>query len=406
MKNHSCHPGCTNGLSNVCGTSLDLNDLNFAESRNHLLYVNKVYSKGQGVASPLVFQMITAPATFQTQLLLSPLRSPETDNLCEEILGAECSCNRRGRDRERDCWGNVINSNTNNNCNCNCNCNCGSVLGASTCQLNENSVFEVLRSRVLVTAFGLENPTCLSPNQVTIDGYPVDSLYNFDGSYEASINSILPNITKDVCAENNLPTKAFFLISCVGPWVYQAEFVIEGTVNTNGTICCFRATFQTFSPCPICANIPVANISVPKISIPCASGGMIPRIVFDFDAQMSLLNPTIRLITDANDVLHPILETSVAVEPSVEVQVLKQALLCINACEALFPCDGTESEEEAAEEEEDLDQECQCGSRNGNQVGGAGSNRPSGSCGGCGTNNRNNSVRGTNSFCSSCFRGF
>ncbi|QIB70104.1 hypothetical protein Ami103574_12730 [Aminipila butyrica] len=409
MKNHSCPPGCTNGLSQICGTSLDLDDLNFAESKNHLLYVNKVYSKGEGVASPLVFNLNTSPATFQTQLLLSPLRSQETDNLCEEVLGAECNCRR---DRNRDSifdsngnWGCDRDPNRREGINCNCNCNCGNVLGAATCQLDENAVFTILRSRVRVTSFNLEHPGCLSPNQVTVDGFPVDSLFNFDGSYEASVDSILPDIIKKPCAENNLPTKAFFLISCAGPWIFQAEFIVEGTVNTNGTICCFRATFSTFCPTPICANIPVVNLSVPKISIPCASGGMTPRIVFNFGANMNLLNPILRLIPDSdNDALRLVLDTAVAVEPTVDVQVLKQALLCINACEAIFPCEGTDSElESEEEEEEELEQECQCG--NGNQTAGA-SNRPSNCSCRSRNSSRNPSVLGANTSCSSCFRGF
>ncbi|QAT43317.1 hypothetical protein [Aminipila luticellarii] len=397
MKNHSCHTGCTNGLASVCGTSINLEDLDFAQSRNHLLYVNKVYSKGQGTASPLVFDLTTSPATFQTQLLLSPLSTMEADTLCEEILGANCGCNHRDIRDVQDSCDNRVGGYNYNNYNCNCNCNCNAVLGTSTCQLDENSDFEVLRSRVNVTAFELENPACLNPHQVTVDGYPVDSLFNFDGSYEAVLNSNLPEIVKDPCTERGLPTKSFFLISCVGPWVYQAEFIVEGTVTISGNVYCFRATFKTCSTSPICANIPVTNIAVNKISIPCASGGMSPRIMFSFDANMNLLNPTITAVCNPeNGSTVLTLNTSVVVEPTVDVQVLKQALLCLNGCEALFPCEGTESEVES--EEEDIDEECQCGT--GNSVGGESTNNS-----GCGCRN-NSAVRGTNSFCSSCFRGF
>lgn len=391
MKTHSCHPGCTNGLKSICGTSIDLEDLDFAQSRNHLLYANKVYSKGQGTASPLVFNLTTSPATFQTQLLLSPLTSPETDNLCEEILGCDChSHHHHDHHHDHSCNGVAGVANW----GCNCNCNCGNVLGAATCQLDENAVFEVLKSHVRVTAFNLAKPSCLSPNQVTVDGFPVDSLMESGGTFEATLNSSLPNIIKPPCAENGLPTKAFFLISCVGPWVFQAEFVIEGTVTTGGNTCCFRATFTTLSTSPICSNIPLSNIAVPKISIPCVSGGMSPRIIFSFSADMSLLNPVITVVPDTgNDSLNLILTTSVVVAPTVDVQVIKQALLCINACEAIFPCEGTESAVESEEEEEELDQECHCG--NGTSVESVTNNS---NCG-------NTIAFGTNSSCSSCFRG-
>ncbi|QHI73038.1 hypothetical protein [Aminipila terrae] len=388
MKNHSCHTGCTNGLASICGTSIDLDDLNFAQSRNHLVYVNKVFSKGQGTASPLVFNLTTSPAKFQTQLLLSPLTSPAAENLCEEVLGTSCRCHNHDHSWDQDtqnCVGNT---------GCNCNCNCNNVLGASTCQLDENAVFEVLKSHVRVTAFNLANPSGLSPNQVTVDGFPVDSLFNLDGSFEATLNSSLPNIIKPPCAENGLPTKAFFLISCVGPWVFQAEFVIEGTVNTNGNICCFRAIFRTLSTSPICANIPVSNIAVDKISVPCVSGGMSPRIVFSFGANMSLLNPVLTVVSDTDeDSLFLVLSTPVVVEPTVDVQVIKQALLCINACEAIFPCEGTESAVEEEEEEAELDQECHCGTNN--DVESASNNF---NCG-------NTIALGTNSTCSRCLRG-
>ncbi|MHC1722883.1 MAG: hypothetical protein AB9836_06715 [Aminipila sp.] len=392
MKNHSCHTGCTNGLASVCGTAIDIDDLDFAQSRNHLLYVNKVFSKGQGTASPIVFNLRTCPTTFQTQLLLSPLSTQETNNLCEEILGVECHCHNHNHDHDHNHSCNHGANNDVANWGCNCNCNCGSVLGAATCQLDENAVFEVLKSHVRVTAFRLANPAGLSPNQVTVDGLPVDSLFNSGNSFEATVTSNLPNIIKPPCAENNLPTKAFFLISCAGPWVYQAEFVIEGTVTTNGTTCCFRATFTTLSLSPIPSNIPISNIAVPKISIPCVSGGMAPRIVFSFSAEMSLLNPVITVVTNPeNDNLFLVLTTSVVVEPTVDVQVLKQSLLCINACEAVFPCEGTESAVESEEEEEELEQECHCG--NGTSVESAMNN--------CG----NTIAFGTNSSCSSCFRG-
>lgn len=388
MKNHSCHPGCTNNLASVCGTAIDIDDLDFAQSRNHLLYVNKVFSKGQGTASPIVFNLTTSPATFQTQLLLSPLVSPETNNLCEEILGVDCHCHHH--DHDHSCNGVAGTTNW----GCNCNCNCGNVLGAATCQLDENAVFEVLKSHVRVTAFRLANPAGLSPNQVTVDGIPVDSLFNSGDSFEATVTSNLPNILKPPCAENGLPTKAFFLISCAGPWVFKAEFVIEGTVTTNGTTCCFRATFTTLSTTPITSNIPISNIAVPKISIPCVSGGMAPRIVFTFSANMSLLNPVITVVSNPeNDTLFLVLRTSVVVEPTVDVQVIKQSLLCLNACEAIFPCEGTESAVESEEEEEELDQECHCG--NGTSVESVTDNF---NCG-------NTIAFGTNSSCSSCFRG-
>lgn len=405
MKTHSCLPGCTNGLRSICGTSIDIDDLEFAASRNHLLYVDKVYSKGQGVACPLVFNLVTAPSTFQTQLLLSPLSNLE-DNLCDEIFGCNCRQHHGSSCGQRPQSG----CNSNSGCNCNCVCNVG-----NTCQLDENAVFKIARSFVKVTNFGLQNPNCLSPNQVTVNGIPVDELFNAGNSYEAVFNSNLTDIVKPVCAENGLATKAFFLISCAGPWVFDAEIVVEGTVNTGGRTCCFRATFTTRCTFPIGANIPVSNIAVPRISVPCASGGMSPRLFFSFGGIMNLLNPTICVVPDDDDSFNLVLKASIAAEPTVDVQVIKSALLCINGCEAIFPCEGTESEVESEEDDEPLDgPDCRCGtvsgsgsgSRNRNRGCSCGRNRDSVESASDNSNCGNTTAFGTNSSCSSCCRGF
>lgn len=386
MKNHSCLPGSTKGLRSICGTAIDINDIDFAPSQNQLLYMDKVYSKGEGSGCPLVFELTTTPSTFQTQLLMSPFFN-NNENLCEEIFGSDCYHNKHSCEMESQYC--------NSNCMCCCNCNCLSP--ATSCQLSEDAVFNIMKSYVKVSAFNLADPYNLDNNQVTIDGKAVDSLNYYGGSYEAVITSKLPEIIKHPCAENNLPTKAFFLICHAGPWVYQAEFVLEGTVTTGGNTCCFRAIFTTLSESPVCASIPVSNIDVPKISIPCVSGGAYPRLFFSFGGNMSLLNPEIHVISD-NDTLSIILNSCIVAEPTVNVEVIKKALFCINGCEALFPCEGTES---AIESEEDDDEPltgpiCKCGtSSNTNNV----DSLEDSNCG-------NTIAFGTNSCCSSCCKGY
>lgn len=387
MKNHSCIPGCTNGLRSICGTAIDLDDLEFAPSQNQLLYMDKIYSKGEGTACPLVFNLTTTPTTFQTQLFMSPFFTNNNENLCEEIFGKDCYHNQHSYGCEQQ--------NCHSNCTCNCNCSCLSPV--TSCQLSEDAVFDIMKSYVKITSFRLENPYNLSNDQVTVDGNMVDSLNYSGGSYEADITSSLPNIIKHPCAENNLPTKAFFLICQAGPWVYQAEFVLEGTVTTNGSTCCFRAIFTTLSESPINPSIDVCNIAVPKISIPCVSGGMSPRLFFNFNGNMKLINPEIHVVSNSdNDTFTLILDSCISAEPTVNVEVLKKSLFCVNACEALFPCEGTESAVESAEDEDDTPLTgpvCHCGTQQNVE------SIEDSTCG-------NTLAYEANSFCSNCCRGF
>lgn len=406
MKKHSCHPECKNGLKRICGTTLNLDDLEFAPTRNHLLYMDKIYSKGQGTACPIMFWLETDPATFQVELLMEPYINESTGSLCEEIFGCDCRNHHHHFKYDSNCGFNNNHSDYRFDCCCN---NC--CTPTPNCQLDDNAVFNVIRSYVKVTNFSLVDPLCLNTNQVTIDGLPVDSLAYTGNSYVASFNSNLQNIIKSECSEEGLATKAFFLISNAGPWCYQAEFILEGTVNTGGNTCCFRATFTSNEPCNVVSPLAVTNIAVPKISIPCISGGMSPELYFSFSGNINLLSPELCIVqNEETGSLQLVLKSCVAAEPEVEVEVVKKALFCINGCEAIFPCEG---EEELQEDDEGpLEEECQCGTvSNVRDNCNCNNNNENNNCSPCQAaavdNNCGNTVAfGTNSSCSSCYRGY
>lgn len=306
MKNNNNHHHCGNPLCNTCGSVLNLSSLEFNRSDDHLLYMDKVYSREHASACPIVFDLTTTQDTYQTQLLLSPMQD---ENLC-------CPGSR------------------NNSCNCNCNC-------CNECNIDELSVFNISNSYVRILSFEQTNPCNLFSSQVTVNGLAVDGLECQSGLFEATLSQSLPTILNNTCTENNLPTKAFFLISDAGPWAYMAEFIIEGTVtSTGGKTCCFRATF---TPAPGAEPTPIvgatSNLSIPKISIPCSNGNALPRIYFNFSGAINLLNPELTVTsTEAGNQLT--LSTTAVAEPEVYVEVVKRTLFCLNAAEAIIPCDG------------------------------------------------------------------
>lgn len=403
MSKHSCLPR-SNVLGRVCGTSIDADDVTFAPSANHLVYMDKVYSRVEATACPLVFSLRTNPCSFQTQLLTSPL-SMSNENLCEEIFGPLGGYKLPFSDFHKRCRGEVspIHNGCNNNINSCCNSNidpcrpncpppcppCKPIAG-NACEVDENSVFNIVNSYVLIKNFNTR-PLCnLHRTQVTLDGFPVDSLDCQGGSYTAAINTIIPEISQDLCVDRGLPTRTFFLITNVGPWAFDAKFVLEGTVNTNGRMCCFRAIFETNSPidilpqpgpgpCGCCCdgreadaseygspswNSGTVNFAVPNVSIPCITGGVAPTLNFSFNGNISLLNPSISVQENLGR-SSLVLSTRVVAEPSVSVEVVRKTLFCTNACEGLVPCDGTEEAWIANNQHDDIspDFECSCGPR-------------------------------------------
>ncbi len=341
-------------LGNTCGTNIDTGDIEFTNQQPFLTYLDKVFSFNKDTASPILFNLNTGGRNrgrYITQLFLD------------------------GR-------------------------------GPFPCTLSGNAVFEVDNAFVVVEYFNTRPPGNINASQVTLDGYPVDSVMYSNGQYTARTANVLPKVQKERCLDRNLPTKVFFLVTNVGPWDFRATYVLEGTVNTNGRLCRFRLEVSNApnSPnTPIHHNCP-SSFAVRNLSLPCSINGIAPDILFQFTAKVNLINP--RIIVDSNpgpflgaeneadcdgfdrndcwpchdidpaceDTLGVALLSTVAVEPVINVQTIRRSLFCINACEGLQPCQGSITSAEIIEDEEDcviggVDRpDCSCG-RGGN-VGG------------------------------------
>lgn len=298
-----------NCLGHTCGTNIDTEDVEFTNQQPNLTYIDKVFSFNKDIASPLLFNLNTG--------------GMNTNNFVVRFF----------------------------------------LDGSSLfpCTLSPNAVFEIDNSFVTVVYFNTRPPGNISAAQVTVDGFPVDSVNFTNGQYTAVTTNVLPQVQNDRCLDRGLPTKTFFLISNAGPWDFRATYVLEGTVNTNGRLCRFRAEISNApgTPNSMLPSGSLSSFAVPNLSLPCAINGVAPNILFQFSAKINLVNPRLvvncELLT-ANDCSVSLVST-LAVEPVVHVETVRRTLFCINACEGLQPCDGSVR----AAEIEDAIEECVIG---------------------------------------------
>lgn len=334
-------------LGSVCGTTVDLEGIDFTDKKSNLVYMDKVFSFTEDTSCPLLFNLFTGGSNanlFVTELTLKP---------------QDCCC--------------------------------------TPCTLEPNAVFNIEKSFVVVEYFNTRPPGNINESQVSIDGYPVDSVSYSNGQYLAKTAGLISKIQKERCMDAGLPTKAFFLISNAGPWDIRAKYVLEGTVNTGGSTCCFRVEISNAPNSPN-TQLPassLSNFAVPDLSLPCSINGIAPEVRFQFNADVELINPTLTLCRggrgakqgpgydecqfECQNVVDSLchqsnnltlsLTSKVAVEPTVHVEVVRQTLFCTNACEAIIPCDGSESAAEAEEEcENPFTPDCSCNNHHSSNI--------------------------------------
>ena len=198
-------------------------------------------------------------------------------------------------------------------------------------------------------------PGYRSPSQVLLDGKTVDSVRFENDRYIVGASSIIPKIQSKICEEEGLPTKAFFLLRNVCNWEFRATIVIEGTVNTGGRTCCFRAKIRNNENEPP-ITVPsgcCSNFAIPDLAIPCPVNGNSPEITFRFGGKIKLVNPELKVkcgrrrpnqngcpefIKPDSEECSLTLKTTVAIEPTVHVQVVRRTLFVIDAKEGIMPC--------------------------------------------------------------------
>lgn len=347
-------------LGSLCGTNIDHDRLNFSAAKSNLVYLDKVFSYNKGESCPLLLDLNTCPHDYTVRLTAT-----DPDGCC---------CN-------------------------NCNVDC-------------SSTFTVTNAVVLVEQLALH---CnINPNQVTVNGIPVDSISTQNGQYVASTANLISRVQHCACIENGLPTKTFFLASHIGPWMIRFRIILEGVVSTGGKSCCFRAEFVnkngTFVALP---KNSTSDFAIPKLSLPCSINQVAPEIRFQFGAAARILNPILTVQNSRSDdectavSSNLVLSGTMVINPTIAVEVVRKSLFCVTACEAMIPCDGTqEALDSANDEEDDCDpfaDDCACGTSRGTADRGCGcGNAVGGVNTGCGCDDRcdcNNSCGCGNSNC-------
>ncbi len=294
-------------LGQICGTNIDTEDVKFTKQQPNLTFIDKVFSYNRDTASPILFNLDTG--------------APNQDNFVTELF------------LDGGCF--------------------------FPCVLTPNAVFEIENSFVAVEYFNTRPPGNITAPQVTLNGFPVDSVLFNNGQYTAITENVLARVQRDRCLDKGLPTKVYFLIADAGPWDIRATYVLEGRVSTNGRVCRFRVQISNAPEAPN-SMLPAGSLSsfaIPDLSLPCSINGISPEILFQFSARVNLVNPQLTVDCDPLGACTVLLDTGVAVEPVVHVQTVRRTLFCINACEGLQPCDGSV----LAAELEDRNEDCEIG---------------------------------------------
>lgn len=345
-QNNSCLRGRSRCLGNVCGTSIDLEDVDFTSKKSNLVYMDKVFSYNDATGCPLVVPINTGGdnARFYKTTL----------TLCQ------------------------------NGCNCGCGCGCGCGSGCNNARgLDANAQFTVEDSFVLVEVFETAERSCIKPCQVTVDGFPVDSIAQYDDQYVAQTGNLIPRIQKERCLEAGLPTKTFFLVTGAGPFAIRARYVLTGTVRSGGQCSNFRLEIEN-APCAPNLRLPsdrLSNFVINDLSLPCTIKGMSPIIRFQFGANAQLQNPQLAVSCEGTGAGTPCatcactvaLLANLVIEPTIQTEVVRKTLFCVDACEAMIPCQGSLEELEAEEDEVCPDPyapDCKCGTGSRPSVGG------------------------------------
>lgn len=313
------------GLCTSCGTNIDTDNLAFKASKSNLAYMDKIFSYNEGISCPLIysFNSVAAEATNRIITTRGPL--PPLDPCCRP--------EHRPEPHRHDC--------------CCCSC-CG-----DNCQITNGSVFTVDRTFAVATV--LTPSSAIAASNITVNGSAVNDVTSENGIYTVDISNLENEISKTECECKGLPTKNFFMINGITGWNFTGQLIVEGTVNTNGSICNFRLTTEVNTPVSITGN---TTFAVPKVSIPCSVHGISPVIQFTFGGIANILKPE---ITIANDTVT--MTASLIVEPTINLEVTRKTLMCMSGCEADLPCDN--SVEYALEEADDTCEEefeCKCGS--------------------------------------------
>ncbi len=311
----SCRPfSCQPQLGKQCGTSIHTEGIEFTGKESNLVYMDKVYSYNQAEASPILSKVDTGCQSGQYEFDF-------TTNGC----GSFC--------------------------------------------LDSNASFCIDKACAVLQHIGTVPEGNISPNQVSVNGYVVDSVDFSGGQYTAKVSDILSMVQRERCQKEGLPTKTFFLVNNVGPLKYRAKFIIEGTVSSCGRSARFKLTvtnrdgagdIQLPAGCP-------SSFVVNDLALPCAINGIAPEILFQMGGTVQMVNPKLYMCCSNDCGCMPnaslALSAGLVIKPAIHVEVVRKTLFCMEACEGLLPCSPDEQTCTDLNEEwiDPLPSPCSCG---------------------------------------------
>ncbi|MBQ9931263.1 MAG: hypothetical protein IJO79_02840 [Firmicutes bacterium] len=294
---HSCQPaGCQPQLGKQCGTSIHTEDVEFSAKESNLVYMDKVYSYNQAESCPIVAKIDTGASG------------------CQYDIDFTTS-------------------------------------GCGPFSLDPNATFCINSACAVLQHIGTIPDGGIDADQVSINGYTVDSLAYSGGQYTARINDILSLILRDRCQAEGLPTKTYFLVNNVGPLKYRAKFILQGTVASCGRMVPFEMVITNRDDAPDLA-LPCAcpsSFVINDLAIPCGINGIAPEVRFQLGGTVELVNPKL-YVTCGNGScdcgyrpsMNVALSSGVVIKPAIHAEVTRKTLFCVDACQGLLPCTPNE----------------------------------------------------------------
>lgn len=256
--------------------------MNFSSQGEHLVYLDKVFDLAEAEGNPLI-------RAIDTGLL------PSTDFVVEY----------EARDL-RNC--------------------------AVPCPLAPNAVFIIQESCVELELVRLVPPGTITPAQVSLNGFPVDSVTLENGVYTAGITNVLDDATEGRCSNCGDTAPTLFLAQQIGPFEIRVRIELIGTVNVGGRTCAFRVTIRSGNNTTTQFPLPMtSNFSIPDLRLPCPNHGTPPTIVFRFEGDVDLANPRL-YVTDCmpnTSDCSLAFRANLVFTPRIHVEVIRRTLIAI-----------------------------------------------------------------------------
>ena len=225
-------------------------------------------------------------------------------------------------------------------------CTGGCCCSAST--LSPDAVFEIQKSYVQLDCFSVNDPVppgeasgVISPENVTVNGLPVDGVTVTAGRYIADVTTALSSLTNPTCVAQGLPSKAYILLQGIDNLQMRLRFGFEGVVRSCGTLYRFKVYLANNETLLLPAE-QTTSFAVAEANSPCAEYGYAPVISFRFGGRAAVINPQLSVtVVDEADPCNGIrldLTATLGITPLVYAEVVRSTLMLVDGAELGDDC--------------------------------------------------------------------